>query len=166
MKSNQFLSSRLKFHLFINIYAYSRLQSSGSPDKLTEYLGKPMPNETTDPRIFFAAERTLLAWLRTGLTIIGLGFVISRFGLFIQLLGLQIQPPIPHANSSISAILGICFVLMGSVSIAFAAVQHKRFIASLNFDQLPAIYSNKLAFALTIFVSILGFALAGYLWIA
>lgn len=125
-----------------------------------------MATTQSDPRVFFAAERTLLAWLRTGLTIIGLGFVVSRFGLFIQLLGLQTQPPIPHANASISAILGICFVLIGSLSIALAAIQHKRFIASLKFEELPAVYSNTLAFALSIFVSILGLALACYLWIA
>jgi putative membrane protein len=32
-----------------------------------------------DPRVFFAAERTLLAWIRTALALMGLGFVIARF---------------------------------------------------------------------------------------
>ncbi|MDD2341293.1 MAG: DUF202 domain-containing protein [Tolumonas sp.] len=36
-----------------------------------------MPIFDSDLRVFFAAERTLLAWLRTGLTIITLGFVIA-----------------------------------------------------------------------------------------
>ncbi len=40
-----------------------------------------MALDECDPRVFFAAERTLLAWLRTGLTIIAIGFLISRFGL-------------------------------------------------------------------------------------
>ncbi len=30
-----------------------------------------------DPRVYFAAERTLLAWIRTGITTIGLGFVVT-----------------------------------------------------------------------------------------
>ena len=34
-----------------------------------------------DPRILFAAERTLLAWVRTGLVMMGFGFVVARFGL-------------------------------------------------------------------------------------
>ena len=42
--------------------------------------------ESDDPRVFFAAERTLLAWVRTGLTVMGLGFVVARFGLFLRLL--------------------------------------------------------------------------------
>jgi len=34
-----------------------------------------------DPRVFFAAERTLLEWIRTSLIIMGFGFVVARFGL-------------------------------------------------------------------------------------
>jgi putative membrane protein len=41
-------------------------------------------NEINDPRVYFAAERTLLAWIRTGLTVVGLGFVVARFGLFFR----------------------------------------------------------------------------------
>ncbi|MBK8025173.1 MAG: DUF202 domain-containing protein [Chloroflexi bacterium] len=37
-----------------------------------------------DPRVYFAAERTLLAWIRTGITTIGLGFVVAKFGLFLR----------------------------------------------------------------------------------
>ena len=54
-----------------------------------------MPISDSDPRVFFAAERTLLAWLRTGLTIIALGFVVSRFGLFVRLLVMQSQGSSP-----------------------------------------------------------------------
>jgi putative membrane protein len=41
----------------------------------------------TDPRVYFAAERTLPAWIRTGIAMIGLGFVVARFGLLLRLLG-------------------------------------------------------------------------------
>jgi uncharacterized membrane protein YidH (DUF202 family) len=42
-----------------------------------------------DPRVYFAAERTMLAWLRTGITIMAFGFVIARFGLFLRLVQAQ-----------------------------------------------------------------------------
>ena len=53
-----------------------------------------------DPRVFFAAERTLLAWVRTGLTIMAFGFVVARFGLFLRLLAAQQGQGIPEAQTS------------------------------------------------------------------
>jgi uncharacterized membrane protein YidH (DUF202 family) len=34
--------------------------------------------DSLDPRVYFAAERTLLAWVRTGLAMMGFGFVVAR----------------------------------------------------------------------------------------
>src|SRR5476649_2339332 len=45
-----------------------------------------------DPRVFFAAERTLLAWVRAAIGLIGLGFVVARFGLFFFFLMIR-RPP-------------------------------------------------------------------------
>src|SRR6204780_1272039 len=33
---------------------------------------------------YLAAERTMLAWIRTGLALMGFGFVVARFGLFLH----------------------------------------------------------------------------------
>ncbi len=117
-----------------------------------------------DPRVFFAAERTLLAWLRTGLTIIALGFVISRFGLFVKLLALE-SPALAHnVSSPLSSALGIAFVVIGSLAIATAAIQHQRFSATLADTQLPSVYSSKIAYILSMTIAMLGIALAAYLW--
>ena len=124
-----------------------------------------MSESPSDPRVFFAAERTLLAWLRTGLTIIALGFVVSRFGLFVQLLSAQSQGAIP-AHVSVSAFLGTIFVIVGAVAILAAAVQHKRFIATLPQADLPQHYSTVFALSLSLLVGLLGLALAGYLLIS
>lgn len=125
-----------------------------------------MPISDSDPRIFFAAERTLLAWLRTGLTIIAIGFLVARFGLFIQLLTLQSQTPPPGVSSSLSACLGIAFVIIGSLAILFSAVQHGRFVATLSQSDLPPAYSRSTAVVLSLIVAALGIALAGYLYLA
>ena len=63
----------------------------------------------SDPRVFFAAERTLLAWVRTGLTIMAFGFVVARFGLFLRLLAAQhVATVTPEASrTDFSNIAGI-----------------------------------------------------------
>jgi putative membrane protein len=127
-------------------------------------LTEPMAISDSDPRVFFAAERTLLAWLRTGLTIIAIGFVVARFGLFVRLMSLQVQPQQQQLSSpSLSAELGIAFVIVGSLSIFIAAIQHSRFIATLTFSDLPPKYSRKIAIVLSLLVATLGIVLAVYL---
>ena len=37
-----------------------------------------------DPRVYMAAKRTFLAWIRTGIAFMAFGFVVDRFGLFLR----------------------------------------------------------------------------------
>lgn len=123
-----------------------------------------MAKDNGDPRVFFAAERTLLAWLRTGLTIIAIGFLVSRFGLFIQLFSAQVPDLTHHDSASLSATIGIGFVLTGALAIATAAIQHRRFVSTIAASGLPSAYSSKLAVLLSFFIAMLGVVLAAYLW--
>lgn len=125
-----------------------------------------MPISESDPRVFFAAERTLLAWLRTGLTIMALGFVVSRFGLFVQLIASQSPKPTPPVHSFLSAALGIAFVVVGALAIVVAAVQHQRFAATLPLADLPGAYSREFALLLSLLIGALGLGLAGYLLVS
>ena len=117
----------------------------------------------SDPRVFFAAERTLLAWLRTGLTVMALGFVVARFGLFLRLLSLQPQAASTQEHAGSSAALGVVFVIVGAVSILGAVIQHRRFVSTLPLCDLPASYSRAFALVLSAVVGILGVLLAAYL---
>jgi putative membrane protein len=84
--------------------------------------------------VYFAAERTLLAWVRTGVAVIGLGFVVARFGLFLQLVSPANQSREPH---TLPAILGTGIVLVGSLCMAVAGVQFRGFLRSLSPAEKP-----------------------------
>jgi putative membrane protein len=119
----------------------------------------------SDPRVFFAAERTLLAWIRTGLTIMGFGFVVARFGLFLSLLAAQRTPVTAPAAppSHFSSGIGIALVLLGAVSMIFAAIQHRRFVLSLPVDDVPQMHNRAFPVVLAFILGTLGLLLAVYL---
>ena len=125
-----------------------------------------MPISDNDPRVFFAAERTLLAWLRTGLTLMALGFVIARFGLFLQLMAAQMPAAKAHGWTLLSAVLGIAFVLAGSIASFVATLQHRRFVATLPPADLPRSYSGAFGAGFGFFIAAAGILLALYLGIS
>mgnify|MGYP001309582705 CR=1 FL=1 len=117
----------------------------------------------SDPRVFFASERTLLAWLRTGVALIGLGFVVSRFGLFLRLMRAEGYPMASASSPSASNAIGIALVLLGALCIGAACIQHARFIATLPAHDMPARYSRTWAIVLATLTTLGALALAIYL---
>jgi putative membrane protein len=74
-----------------------------------------------------ANERTFLAWLRTSISLIGFGFAIARFGLFLRQLNVAISQQEPSVNPVFnSENLGITFVVFGIVAIALAAWRYNK----------------------------------------
>jgi putative membrane protein len=90
-----------------------------------------------DPRVALAQERTLLAWVRTGLALMGFGFVVARFGLFMhELSAARLEPMSPSVHASVW--FGSALVVLGVGVNAFAAVQHVRRLRMLSRGQLFA----------------------------
>ncbi len=119
----------------------------------------------SDPRVFFAAERTLLAWIRTGLTIMGFGFVVARFGLFLSVLAAQRVPAIASGAYSMhfSSGIGILLVLLGAMCMILPAIQHRRIVVSLPADDVPRTHYKTFPTTLALFLGSLGILLAVYL---
>jgi putative membrane protein len=114
-----------------------------------------------DPRIFFAAERTMLAWVRTAIGLIGMGFVVARFGLFLRLVRTQYHPgPQPAGTHLPSAALGVALSLTGALTAAVAAWQHRRYCTTLGPADLPPRYRSEIAVFLGIGVTAAGVVLA------
>lgn len=83
-----------------------------------------MEEDKYDLRVYLAAERTLLAWLRTGLALMAFGFVVARFGV-------QFQAPALTSSPSSSVWLGSGLILVGVAANVFAATDYARFITRL-----------------------------------
>jgi len=114
--------------------------------------------DTRDPRIYFAAERTLLAWIRTGLAFMGFGFVVAKFGLFLTMINGGTT-----GGHGASLVIGIALVLLGMVTIAVAAVQHSRFVATLGAQDIPGGTSTRFPLFVAWCLAALGLLIAGYL---
>lgn len=100
----------------------------------------------------------MLAWLRTGIATIGLGFLVARFGFFIMLV--NGRPSQTHLSSTL---IGIVLVILGTLMIGASGWQHKRFLKTLSGDSLPPQYSTRLSLALSMLMVLCGIALAIYL---
>ena len=116
-------------------------------------------SDADDPRVFFAAERTLLAWVRTGLTVMGLGFVVARFGLFLRILR---QDPDPSSHIG-STVIGVGLVLLGALGLALAAWQHMRFCRGLAPNEKPHAYAATWSVWFASALAIVGIVLAAYM---
>lgn len=97
--------------------------------------------DVEDPRIYFAAERTLLAWVRTGIAIMAFGFVVARFGLFMQWLPAEGGAVAPL---QLSSYLGSALVVLGAVAIAAGAMEYRRYYRTLPPADLPSPRASRL----------------------
>ena len=110
-------------------------------------------SDTGDPRVLFAAERTLLAWTRTSLALMAFGFVIERFGLVVRLL----VPAMASApRSGLSFWLGMGFLLLGISVALFASVQYRRFVHSLPSRDIPPGYRLHTGIMMNVVLALLG----------
>lgn len=83
-----------------------------------------------DPRVYFAAERTFLAWIRTGLGLMGVGFAVSRFGLFLRELSSSASH-LPAQTTGLSLWSGIMLVALGVLVTLSAVMRHFQLVREL-----------------------------------
>jgi putative membrane protein len=120
-----------------------------------------MLNTEADPRVYFAAERTLLAWIRTGMTIMAFGFVVARFGLFLRLFRLESGQPVPPGG--VSPYLGAMLVVIGVVAISAGTKRYREFCRLLGSSSLPSPHAEVLPLIMGWSLAALGVVLVAIL---
>jgi putative membrane protein len=137
----------------VGVQHYNREQEAGTMDRPTG--GGPRAALSD----YLAAERTLLAWIRTGLALMGFGFVVARFGLFLQ--QLQILQHTPSTPSyGLSMWFGTALIAAGVIVNLFAGWHHLRLVRDLDRGEASRSHPATLAVMTAFFLALVGLAMA------
>ena len=109
-----------------------------------------------------AEERTFLAWIRTGIALMGFGFVVARFGLFLrELSSLRTLPQIP--SSALSVPLGVGLLVAGVLVNILATLRHVRIARALSSGAPIATKPSTMGIVVALILAAAGLAMAIYL---
>src|SRR5271165_5555464 len=92
---------------------------------------------TDDPRVLFAAERSLLAWQRTAIALMSFGFVVERFGLFVQLF---MHGAASESERSFALEVGVALLVLAAIVALISARQFRVVVKDLAPDIVPPAY--------------------------
>lgn len=121
-------------------------------------------SSTDDPRVYFAAERTLLAWIRTGLALMGFGFVVARFGLFLRELRFAAGARLT-ASTGLSLWAGTILVLIGVFVNVASPLRYIRTVHHLKSGRDVTGRPSAITVGLALTLAIVGIGITAYLMV-
>jgi putative membrane protein len=124
-------------------------------DRITETKHQP------ELRDYLAAERTFLAWIRTGVACMGFGFVVARFGIFLQ--QFQLMRNVSARSYGLSLWLGTALLAAGVLTIVVSSWEHARLVRQLNRGETPPSRPSLQAVTLALFLAAIGLGMVIYL---
>jgi putative membrane protein len=116
-------------------------------------------SDLNDPRVFFAAERTLMAWTRTAVALMAFGFAIERFGLFLHMFLLSQGDP---ARRNGSFWVGVSFILFGAAVATLSVLQYRGVLKTLKPIEIPQGYWVNMGVYTNLLLAAFGIAVIGY----
>jgi putative membrane protein len=138
------------------------MQQDSSQDQHSTKTSRIRVEGSGDPRVYMAAERTFLAWIRTGVALMGFGFIVARFGLFLRELTLidKVSPP---SGTRFSLPIGIALIVLGIVTTIVAGIRHCRYIKAIDQGQFRGAFGSAFAFSIAALLAVIGLGMAIYL---
>jgi putative membrane protein len=114
------------------------------------------------PQEYLANERTFLAWLRTCIAIIALGFVVSRFGLFLREFGITVKNgTLTDISAHYTSPLGVVLVFIG---MGFAIYALKNYLhTNKAIESGTYVAKNSIIYSVVIGLVIFGVVIVAYL---
>ncbi len=109
-----------------------------------------------------AAERTFLAWIRTGIALMGFGFVVARFGLFLREMA-SIENPQPQSSIGFSMPVGILLIAFGILVNIVSVIRHRRYVQAIDQNRFRSAFGSTFAVMVAALLAIIGAAMTIYL---
>jgi putative membrane protein len=125
-------------------------------------MNSPDQPAEQDPRVYFAAERTFLAWIRTGLGLMGIGFAVSRFGLFLRQISVT-ESHLPSHTTGLSLWSGVALVALGVIVTLSSVFRHIQLIHELSSGTWQPGRVSRDAVILGLILAAIGIGMAIYL---
>ena len=113
---------------------------------------------------FLANERTFLAWIRTSIAVISLGFVVAKFGVWLRELATRLAPQTPIPSTGLSLPIGVAMMAMGGALAVLAAWHYH--LVNLAIERGEVRANRGLILAVTAGVAVLALAMIVYLLVA
>ncbi len=110
---------------------------------------------------YLANERTFLAWVRTSVSIMSLGFVVAKFGLWLREIVARLGSQTPPRGPGTSVPIGLGMIALGGVIVLLAAWRYHK--VNRQIDEGAVVADRGLVLAMTIAMAALAVLMMGYI---